>query len=50
MLHGHKTIIKIKKYNGDDDNKFSFLGLLCTLPKTSMGEKPILPGARMRPV
>ena len=50
MLHGHKTIIKIKKYNGDDDNKFSFLGLLCTLPKTSLGEKPILPGTRMRPV
>ena len=50
MLHGQKTIIKIKKYNGGDDNKSSFLGLLCTLSKTSTGEKPILPGARMRPV
>ena len=38
MLHGQKIIIKIKKYNGGDDNKPSFLGLLCILPKTSMGE------------
>ena len=49
VLHGQK-IIKIKICNGGDDNKPSFLGFLCTLPKTSMGEKPILPGARTCPV